>query len=136
MTPLNPSISAIGAEGQSSASSNHGGSAADAVLVNAPHRIGKVVLTVRNLDRVTRFYLDVLGLEVLKEEPGLLQVGVGSSVLLELRHAPHARPQSILKRSLRTASSPEHLTSAGQAFRSWPRSLRPGFTHSIPPVLD
>jgi catechol 2,3-dioxygenase len=92
MTSLDPTVSPVSAERQSSTA--HGGSTADTVLANAPHRIGRVALSVRDLDRVSRFYLDVLGLEVQKQEPGLVQLGVGSSVLLELRQNASARAGS------------------------------------------
>ena len=67
--------------------------AADAgvALAEAPHRIGKVALIVRDLDRVSRFYQSALGLQVMAGEPGKLRLGAGRSVLLELRHDPDAR---------------------------------------------
>ena len=87
-----PTVSPVSAERQSSGTL--GGSGRNAVLANAPHRIGKVTLSVRELDRVSGFYLDTLGLQLLKQEPGLVQLGVGSSILLELRHNPSARARS------------------------------------------
>jgi catechol 2,3-dioxygenase len=92
MTPLDPTVSSVRAEPQSGAP---GGATADAVLANAPHRIGRFTLSVRDLDRVARFYSDTLGLAVLKQGPGLVQMGTGSSVLLELRHNPSAHARSL-----------------------------------------
>ena len=71
-----------------------GSPSADPILANAPHRIGKVSLLVRDLDRVGRFYQEVLGLQVLHATPSLLQLGHGSTALLELRHRPSARLRS------------------------------------------
>lgn len=64
------------------------------VLAHAPHRIGKVTLAVRDLAAVSRFYQDVIGLGVVEAEASGTRLGVGSTVLLELRHAPDARMRS------------------------------------------
>lgn len=68
--------------------------AGDPVLAHAPHRIGKVTLAVRDLAAVSRFYQDVIGLGVVEAEASGTRLGVGSTVLLELRHAPDARMRS------------------------------------------
>ncbi|MEP1591280.1 VOC family protein [Sulfitobacter sp.] len=57
----------------------------------APLRIGSVALTVRDLDRMTRFYRDNIGLSLVETRRGLSRLGVGDDVLLELIHDPAAR---------------------------------------------
>jgi catechol 2,3-dioxygenase len=66
----------------------------DPVLSKAPHRVGRVALVVRDLDRVADFYQAALGLRIVERSPGLLRLGTGASVLLELRHDPQARVRS------------------------------------------
>jgi catechol 2,3-dioxygenase len=56
----------------------------------APMRIGTVALTVRDLDMVSRFYQRVIGLTPVETGAGLARLGVGETVLLELRHDPAA----------------------------------------------
>jgi catechol 2,3-dioxygenase len=56
----------------------------------APVRIGTVALTVRDLDTVSRFYQQVIGLTPIETGAGLVRLGVGETVLLELRHDPAA----------------------------------------------
>jgi catechol 2,3-dioxygenase len=56
----------------------------------APVRIGKVGLIVRDLDTVSRFYQQVIGLTPVETGAGLVRLGVGTTVLLELRHDPAA----------------------------------------------
>ena len=57
-------------------------------------RIGTVVLTVHDLDRVARFYRDVVGLRDLGRDGDILRLGSGSTVLLELRRDAKARFRS------------------------------------------
>lgn len=57
----------------------------------APIRIGSVALTVRDLGAVSRFYRDVVGLEVLESDAELQRLGAGSTILLELRRDAQAR---------------------------------------------
>ncbi len=57
----------------------------------APLRIGSVALTVRDLDAMTRFYRDTIGLSVIATVPSLTRLGVGKDVLIELRHDPDAQ---------------------------------------------
>ncbi len=61
---------------------------------DAPLSIGKVALTVRDLDAVSRYYEQALGLQVLSSGPASRQLGVGSAVLLDLLHDPQARRRS------------------------------------------
>jgi catechol 2,3-dioxygenase len=56
----------------------------------APVRIGTVALTVRDLDTVSQFYQQVIGLSPVESGPGLVRLGVGTTVLLELLHDPAA----------------------------------------------
>jgi catechol 2,3-dioxygenase len=56
----------------------------------APMRIGTVALTVRDLDTVSRFYQQVIGVTPVETGAGLIRLGVGETVLLELRHDPAA----------------------------------------------
>lgn len=56
--------------------------------------MGRVILTVNDLDAVAGFYRDVLGLEVLRSDGTLAELGAGSDVLLELRQDRAARRAS------------------------------------------
>lgn len=56
----------------------------------APMRIGTVALTVRDLDTVSHFYQQVIGLAPVETGTGRVRLGVGDEVLLELRHDPSA----------------------------------------------
>ena len=57
-------------------------------------RIGTVVLTVHDFDRVGRFYREVVGLSDLGQDGGTLKLGSGTTVLLELRRDAQARFRS------------------------------------------
>ncbi|RVU19805.1 VOC family protein [Methylobacterium oryzihabitans] len=61
------------------------------MLARAPHRIGRVVLVVRDLDRVAGFYLDAIGLDLLHRDAASADLGTGENVLLTLRADPGAR---------------------------------------------
>ncbi len=63
-------------------------------------RIGKVVLTVHDLDRVGRFYREVVGLRDLGQDGDILRLGSGSTVLLELRRDAQARVRSLREAGL------------------------------------
>jgi catechol 2,3-dioxygenase len=63
-------------------------------VINPPLSIGRVALTVRDLDRVSAFYQQTIGFRLLAETPESVQLGTGSRVLLELRRNPQARPGS------------------------------------------
>ncbi len=64
--------------------------------IAAKTRMGAVTLDVADLELVTRFYTDGVGLSVVAEQPGgLRSLGRGSTVLMNLRHSPslkHAGP--------------------------------------------
>lgn len=53
--------------------------------------MGRVILTVNDLDQVAGFYRDVLGLEILRADGAVAELGAGSNVLLELRQDRAAR---------------------------------------------
>jgi len=61
---------------------------------DAPLSIGKVSLTVRDLDAVSRYYEQVVGLSVLSSEPDLRRLGADDTVLLDLLRDIHARRRS------------------------------------------
>lgn len=54
-------------------------------------RIGRVTLSVRDLERVSRFYQDIVGLTLIDSDAQCHRLGAGSTVLLDLRHDPQAR---------------------------------------------
>jgi len=59
---------------------------------SAPVEIGRVALTVRDIDRTAAFYETVIGLRPIAAEGGLRTLGAGGRVLLELRADPAAGP--------------------------------------------
>lgn len=63
------------------------------VLADAPYRIGAVTLVVRDLDGLTNFYRDVIGLDVAPAPDGTVRLGTGDTTLVILRHDPDARPR-------------------------------------------
>ena len=67
-------------------------SAIPAAASRAPVHIGAVGMMVRDLDRVTAYYRDMLGLTVQKHTRQVAILGVGGVTLLELIHRPDALP--------------------------------------------
>lgn len=61
---------------------------------SAPVEIGRVTLTVNDLDRVARFYETALGLQRLSSDGSAVLLGAGEAVLLELRGDRAARRAS------------------------------------------
>lgn len=57
-------------------------------------RMGRVTLTVHDLDRVAAFYEESVGLHLLRRDASSAELGVGDRVLLELRSDPAARRRS------------------------------------------
>ena len=57
-----------------------------------PLRIGAVGLKVRDLARLTEFYSDAIGLNVIDRDAKSVRLGAGGVTLLELEHAPNAKP--------------------------------------------
>jgi len=60
-------------------------------LARTPLRIGTVTLNVRDVDHVSRFYQDVVGLRLLGSDPRAASLGAGATPLLELRGDPDLR---------------------------------------------
>lgn len=58
----------------------------------APLRIGTVSLIARDLDGMSRFYREIMGLSLVDQEPGRHRLGVGGTVLLDISHDPGAQP--------------------------------------------
>ncbi|MBX9828594.1 MAG: VOC family protein [Xanthobacteraceae bacterium] len=57
-----------------------------------PLRIGAVGLIARDLDRLTNYYRDLLGLTVMERTASIARLGTGGVTLLEIEHRPDARP--------------------------------------------
>src|SRR6187431_1211711 len=57
-----------------------------------PLHIGSIGLVARDLDRLTNFYRDLLGLTVLERTARLSRLGVGDTMLIEIEHRPNAKP--------------------------------------------
>jgi catechol 2,3-dioxygenase len=67
-------------------------SAIPAAANRAPIHIGAIGLVVRDLDRLTAYYRDLLGLTVQERSGQIAKLGVGGVTLLELTHRPDALP--------------------------------------------
>jgi len=57
-----------------------------------PLRIGSVGLVARDLDKLTSFYRDLLGLTVQERTDRVAKLGIGGVTLLEIEHRPDALP--------------------------------------------
>ena len=57
-----------------------------------PLHVGAVGLKVRDLDRLTNYYRDVLGLMVLDRSKDGAKLGAGGVALVHLEHRPDAKP--------------------------------------------
>ncbi|MBX9845981.1 MAG: VOC family protein [Xanthobacteraceae bacterium] len=57
-----------------------------------PLRIGTVGLIARDLDLLTNYYRDLLGLTVMARTDRIARLGTGGIALLEIEHRPDARP--------------------------------------------
>jgi catechol 2,3-dioxygenase len=67
-------------------------SAAPTFASRTPLHVAAVGLKVRDLDRLTTFYRDVLGFSVLDEAKEGTSLGAGGVPLLHLEHGPNAKP--------------------------------------------
>ncbi|MXQ14370.1 VOC family protein [Microvirga makkahensis] len=85
-----PAIAMIGAV-KAEGGTTIGAVQAEALLANrTPIRIGSVALRVRDLEKMTAFYRDVLGLAVLERTGSQVRLGAGGFPLLALEHKPSA----------------------------------------------
>lgn len=57
-----------------------------------PLRIGAIGLIARDLDLLTDFYRNLLGLTVTERAGGVARLGVGGATLIEIEHRPNANP--------------------------------------------
>lgn len=57
-----------------------------------PLHVGAIGLIARDLDRLTNFYRDLLGLTVLERSSKLAKLGAGGVTLIEIEHRPDALP--------------------------------------------
>src|SRR5471032_1346164 len=57
-----------------------------------PLHIGAVGLIARDLDRLTNYYRDLLGLTVIERNDKLARLGAGGTTLIEIEHRPNAKP--------------------------------------------
>jgi catechol 2,3-dioxygenase len=57
--------------------------------------VGTVSLKTADLDQMTRFYMDVIGLERIRDEPGGVVLGAGSRPIVRLIHVPNAVQPSV-----------------------------------------
>jgi catechol 2,3-dioxygenase len=57
-----------------------------------PLHIGAVGLIARDLDRLTNYYRDLLGLTVIERNHRLARLGVAGTALIDIEHRPDARP--------------------------------------------
>jgi catechol 2,3-dioxygenase len=67
-------------------------SATPTAASRAPVHMGAVGMAVRDLDRLTAYYRDMLGLTVQERTPDVARLGVGGVTLLELSRRPDALP--------------------------------------------
>jgi catechol 2,3-dioxygenase len=59
-----------------------------------PIRMGAVTLVVRDLEKVSKFYQDVIGLREIRRSGGLAELGAGENVFLKLKHDAEAKPDT------------------------------------------
>lgn len=60
--------------------------------LNAAAHIGRVALKVANLEKMTKFYQEVIGMQVLEQSVSHSTLGVGDTVLLELHKVQNPLP--------------------------------------------
>ena len=59
-----------------------------------PLHIGAIGLVARDLDKLTNFYRDLLGLTVLERTGRVARLGVAGTPLIEIEHRPDAKPDN------------------------------------------
>jgi catechol 2,3-dioxygenase len=59
-----------------------------------PLHVGAIGLVARDLDKLTNFYRDLLGLTVLERTGGRARLGVAGVPLIEIEHRPDAKPDN------------------------------------------
>ena len=64
------------------------------MAADTPFSLGRVVLTVHDLDQVSDYYQGAIGLHRLRGDAGSVELGAGDEVLLELRRDKAARSRS------------------------------------------
>jgi catechol 2,3-dioxygenase len=69
-------------------------SAAPTFASRTPLHIGAVGLKVRDIDRLTHFYRDVLGLAVIDRAKDSIAIGAGGVAFVHLEHQPSAKPDN------------------------------------------
>lgn len=57
-----------------------------------PLHVGAIGLVARDLDRLTNFYRDLLGLTVIERDGTFARLGTGGVTLIEIEHRPDAKP--------------------------------------------
>jgi catechol 2,3-dioxygenase len=57
-----------------------------------PFHVGAIGLIARDLDLLTNYYRDLLGLTVLERTPSMARLGAGDLPLIEIEHRPDAKP--------------------------------------------
>ena len=67
-------------------------SATPTLASRAPLHIGAIGLVARDLDLLTDYYRDLLGLTVHERSDRLSRLGVGDVTLIEIEHRPNAKP--------------------------------------------
>jgi catechol 2,3-dioxygenase len=67
-------------------------SASPTLASRTPLRIGMIGLVARDLDLLTDYYRDLLGLTVHERSDRLSRLGVGDVTLIEIEHRPNAKP--------------------------------------------
>jgi catechol 2,3-dioxygenase len=67
-------------------------SAQPSIAYRAPIHIGGYALAVRDLDRVTEFYREAIGLDVMERDKSHAVLGAGGAELLRLEHRPGLKP--------------------------------------------
>lgn len=57
-----------------------------------PLHIGAIGLVARDLDLLTNFYRDLLGLTIMERNEHIARLGVAGTMLIEIEHCPDAKP--------------------------------------------